>query len=304
MIGGVKMKVFVTGACGQLGSDVVNVFTDAGHNVIASDIKENVFNYSQYVKLDITDANAVYRVLFEQSPDLVIHCAAWTNVDAAELQDNTAAVDAVNITGTNNVVAACKKYKCKLVFISTDYVFNGSGTKPYTSDSKDLNPLNYYGKTKLLGEKTVSDNLSDFYIVRTSWLFGKNGNNFVNTMLKLSKTRTDIKVVNDQFGTPTYSVDLANFLLELAGSDRYGYYNVSNEGGYISWYEYACAIFQTAKIQANVLPVSTEEYGLSIAARPKNSRFDKSKLVLSGFTLLPDWKDSLKKYIDELYIGG
>ena len=176
MIGGENMKVLVTGACGQLGSDVVNVFINAGHNVTASDIKENIFNYSQYVKLDITDANSVHRVLFEQSPNLVIHCAAWTNVDAAELPDNAAAVDAVNITGTNNVVSACKKYNCKLVFISTDYVFNGSGTQPYTTDSKDLNPLNYYGKTKLLGEKLVSENLSEFYIVRTSWLFGKNGN--------------------------------------------------------------------------------------------------------------------------------
>lgn len=284
------MNFLVTGVKGQLGYDVVNELEKRGHTAIGVDIEE----------MDITDSASVEKVINEAKPDGVIHCAAWTAVDAAEDAENIPKVRKVNAKGTENIAKVCKSLDIKMIYISTDYVFDGQGEKPWEPDCKDYKPLNVYGQTKLEGEFAVSSNLDKFFIVRIAWVFGVNGNNFIKTMLKLSDKYDTLKVVNDQIGTPTYTYDLARLLVDMAESDKYGYYHATNEGGYISWYDFACEIFKQAGKTMNVIPVTTEEYGLSKAARPFNSRLDKSKLVEKGFKPLPDWKNALERYLKEI----
>ena len=280
-----KMKVLVTGAKGQLGYDVVNELTLRGHEAIGVDISE----------MDITSAAQTMNVIAEISPDAVIHCAAWTAVDAAE--DNEDAVRRVNADGTRNVASACKAVGAKMMYISTDYVFDGQGTEPWSADCKTFAPLNVYGRTKLEGVRAVGDNIDNYFIVRIAWVFGAQGKNFVDTMLRLGQTHDTLRVVNDQIGTPTYTPDLARLLVDMIETEKYGYYNATNEGGYISWYDFACEIFRQAGMKTKVIPVTTEEYGLSRAKRPFNSRLDKSKLSANGFKPLPDWRNALERYL-------
>ena len=284
------MKVFVTGVRGQLGFDVVNECKKRGYEVIGVDIEE----------MDITDANAVERVITAACPDVVVHCAAWTAVDAVEEAENIPKVRAVNAIGTQNIANVCKILGCKLIYISTDYVFDGQGTKPWVPDQKDYRPLNVYGQTKLEGELAVAGTLEKYFIVRIAWVFGLNGKNFIKTMLSVGKKYDTVRVVSDQIGTPTYTYDLARLLVDMAKTEKYGYYHATNEGGYISWYEFACEIFRQAGYPTKVIPVTTQEYGLSKAKRPFNSRLDKSKLIENGFTPLPDWKDALGRYLKEI----
>ena len=297
------MRVFVTGVGGQLGHDVMNELHKRGHEGIGSDIAPqysgaqdgSAVTAMPYVPLDITDAAAVSRVLREVKPDAVVHCAAWTAVDAAEDEENQPKVRAINASGTANIAEVCKELDCKMVYISTDYVFNGQGERPWQPDCKDYAPLNFYGQTKLEGELAVSHSLEKYFIVRIAWVFGLNGKNFIKTMLKLGETHDTLRVVNDQIGTPTYTLDLSRLLVDMIETERYGYYHATNEGGYISWYDFARAIFKAAGMHVNVLPVTTAEYGESKAKRPFNSRLDKSKLTDSGFRPLPDWQDALER---------
>ena len=288
------MKVFVTGVGGQLGYDVLNELKKRGHECVGSDITE-----SAEIKLDITDKAAVEAALSQIHPDAVIHCAAWTAVDAAEEEENKAKVYAVNVTGTQNIAEACKKLDCKMIYISTDYVFNGQGTEPWRADCKEYAPLNYYGQTKLEGELAVSEILDKYFIVRIAWVFGLNGKNFIKTMINVGKTHDAVRVVNDQIGTPTYTYDLARLLVDMAETEKYGYYHATNEGGYISWYDFCCEFFRQYGLTTKVIPVTTAEYGMSKAARPFNSRLDKSKLIEAGFKPLPAWKDEVKRYLQE-----
>lgn len=294
------MKVFVTGVHGQLGHDVMEELAKREIVAIGSDISDVDDYYSEYVPLDITDEKSVSGVLSGIRPDAVIHCAAWTAVDAAEDDKNRSKVHLVNALGTENIAKACKALDCKMMYISTDYVFNGQGTEPWKPDCKDYAPLNVYGKTKLEGEIAVSSLLDKYFIVRIAWVFGKNGNNFIKTMLRLSETHSELRVVNDQIGTPTYTYDLARLLVDMILTDKYGYYHATNEGGYISWYEFACEIFRQSGKDVKVIPVTTAEYGISKARRPFNSRLDKSKLIENGFSPLPDWKDALYRYLQEI----
>ena len=302
------MRIFVTGVGGQLGHDVVNELMGRGHQAVGSDIAPQYSGISDgtavcfapYVQLDITDAAAVQRVLEEVKPDAVIHCAAWTAVDAAEDEDKQALVRKINAEGTENIAKVCKALGCKLMYISTDYVFNGLGEAPWQPDCKDYAPLNVYGQTKLEGELAVSSLVDKHFIVRIAWVFGKNGNNFIKTMLNVGKKYDTLRVVNDQIGTPTYTLDLSRLLVDMIETDKYGYYHATNEGGFISWYDFACEIFRQAGMGNTVIPVTTEEYGLSKAARPFNSRLDKSKLTANGFTPLPTWQDALSRYLKEL----
>ena len=287
------MKVFVTGAGGQLGHDLVEELTRRGHAAVGSDL-------SGAYALDITDAAAVNAMLAQVQPDAVIHCAAWTAVDAAEDDENRAKVQAINGEGTRHIAAACKALGCKMLYISTDYVFDGQGEAPWQPDCRAYAPLNVYGQSKLAGEQAVAALLRDFFVVRIAWVFGRNGNNFVKTMLRLSENHDTLRVVNDQIGTPTYTPDLSRLLADMIETDKYGYYHATNEGGYISWYDFACEIFRQAGKNVNVIPVTTAEYGLSKAARPMNSRLDKSKLTQNGFTPLPDWRDALSRYLQEI----
>lgn len=286
------MKVLVTGVKGQLGFDVSNELLKRGHCVVGVDIDD----------MDITDRARVHEVLQSVKPDAVVHCAAWTAVDAAE--DNAEKVALVNVTGTENIAKECKALDCKMMYISTDYVFDGQGDAPWQPDCEDYKPLNVYGQTKLDGEKAVKSNVDKFFIVRIAWVFGKNGNNFIKTMLKLGKTHDELRVVNDQIGTPTYTFDLARLLVDMIETDKYGYYHATNEGGFISWAEFAKEIFAQAKYSTKVVPVTTAEYGLSKAKRPFNSRLDKQKLSQRGFTPLPTWQDALARYLKELDIDG
>lgn len=300
------MRVFVTGVGGQLGHDVMNELHKRGHEGIGSDIAPqysgaqdgSAVTVMPYMPLDITDAAAVSRVLREVKPDAVVHCAAWTAVDAAEDAENQPRVRAINAEGTANIAEVCKELDCKMVYISTDYVFNGQGERPWQPDCKDYAPLNFYGQTKLEGELAVSSRLEKYFIVRIAWVFGLNGKNFIKTMLKLGETHDTLRVVNDQIGTPTYTLDLSRLLVDMIETERYGYYHATNEGGYISWYDFARAIFKAAGMHVNVLPVTTAEYGESKAKRPFNSRLDKSKLTDSGFQPLPDWQDALERYME------
>lgn len=300
------MRVFVTGVGGQLGHDVMNELHKRGHEGVGSDIAPqysgaqdgSAVTVMPYMPLDITDAEAVSRVLREVKPDAVVHCAAWTAVDAAEDVENQPKVRAINAEGTANIAEICKELDCKMVYISTDYVFNGQGETPWQPDCKDYAPLNFYGQTKLEGELAVSSRLEKYFIVRIAWVFGLNGKNFIKTMLKLGETHDTLRVVNDQIGTPTYTLDLSRLLVDMIETEKYGYYHATNEGGYISWYDFACAIFKTAGMNVNVLPVTTAEYGESKAKRPFNSRLDKSKLTDNGFQPLPDWQDALERYME------
>ena len=302
------MRVFVTGVAGQLGHDVVNELHRRGHDPIGSDIAPlysgvqdgTAVTECAYVSLDITDANAVAEVLTAVSPDAVVHCAAWTAVDLAEDADKVEKVYAINADGTQNIANVCKQLDCKMVYISTDYVFNGQGQTPWTPDCKDYAPLNVYGQTKLKGELAVSSTLQKYFIVRIAWVFGLNGKNFIKTMLNVGKNHDAVRVVCDQIGTPTYTYDLSRLLVDMLETEKYGYYHATNEGGYISWYDFTCEIFRQAGYATKVVPVTTAEYGLSKAARPFNSRLDKSKLVENGFTPLPTWQDALARYLKEI----
>ena len=302
------MKVFVTGVAGQLGHDVMNELAKRGHEGIGTDLAAEYSGVQDgsavtkmpYVPLDITNAEAVAETLEGLRPDAVIHCAAWTAVDLAEDDDKVEKVRAVNAGGTRNIANACKAQDCKMLYLSTDYVFDGQGTEPWKPDCKDYKPLNVYGQTKLEGELAVSETLEKYFIVRIAWVFGLNGKNFIKTMLNVGKTHDTVRVVNDQIGTPTYTYDLARLLVDMIESDKYGYYHATNEGGYISWYDFTKEIYRQAGYKTEVLPVSTEEYGLSKAARPFNSRLDKSKLVEAGFTPLPTWQDALSRYLKEI----
>lgn len=297
------MKVLVTGACGQLGSDVVLELVTRGIEAVATDIFPEPMGVPEavpYFRLDITNADAVSNTLKNICPDAVIHCAAWTAVDAAEEPENRDKVFAVNADGTRNIAEACKTIGCKMLYISTDYVFDGTGTEPWEPDCREYAPLNFYGESKLAGELAVSETLEKYFIVRIAWAFGNNGVNFVKTMLRLGDKLPELRVVNDQIGTPTYTPDLARLLVDMIQTERYGYYHATNEGGYISWYEYACEIFRMAGIKTNVVPVTTEEYGLSKAMRPFNSRLGKAKLIEQCFEPLPDWRDALERYLKEI----
>ena len=277
------MKVFVTGVKGQLGYDVVNELEKRGHTAIGVDIED----------LDITDAAAVDKMITEAAPEAVIHCAAWTAVDAAE--DNEEKCRQVNVNGTENIAKVCKKLNCKMMYISTDYIFDGKGTRPWEPDDPVTTPLNVYGQTKYEGELAVRNNVEKFFIVRIAWVFGK-GKNFIKTMLNLGKTHDHLTVVNDQYGTPTYTYDLARLLVDMIETDKYGNYHATNEGGYITWYDFACEIFRQAGMDVGVEPVSSAQYAAK-AKRPENSRMNKQKLVDNGFEPLPDWKDALRRYL-------
>lgn len=302
------MKFFVTGVGGQLGHDVMNELLKRGHEGVGSDIltayngiiDNSPVSKAPYIPLDITDADAVERVITAVNPDAVIHCAAWTAVDLAENAENQEKVRAINAGGTQNIANVCKKLNCKMTYISTDYVFDGQGTAPWKPDCEDYKPLNVYGQTKLEGELAVSRALDKYFIVRIAWVFGLNGKNFIKTMLNVGKTHDTVRVVNDQIGTPTYTLDLARLLIDMNETDKYGYYHATNEGGYISWYDFTKEIYRQAGYTTQVVPVTTAEYGLSKAARPFNSRLDKSKLEEAGFTPLPTWQDALRRYLQEI----
>ena len=302
------MKVFVTGVGGQLGHDVMNELAKRGNICVGSDLAAvysgiqdaSAVTTAPYVQLDITDAGAVQQALLTEKPDAVIHCAAWTAVDLAEDADKIEKVRAINAGGTQHIADACKVLDCKMIYISTDYVFDGQGTAPWQPDCKDYAPLNVYGQTKLEGELAVANTLEKYYIVRIAWVFGLNGKNFIKTMLNVGKAHDTVRVVNDQIGTPTYTLDLARLLVDMAETDKYGYYHATNEGGYISWYDFTCEIYKQAGYSTKVIPVTTAEYGISKAARPFNSRLDKSKLVEAGFEPLPDWKDAVRRYLEAI----
>lgn len=311
------MKVLVTGVAGQLGHDVMNELAERGIEGIGSDIAPEYSGIADgtavtsmpYIQMDITDEKAVSAKIKEVHPDVVVHCAAWTAVDLAEDEDKVAKVRAINADGTRYIANVCKDLDCKMVYISTDYVFDGQGETPWDPDCKDYKPLNVYGETKLEGELAVSEMLEKYFIVRIAWVFGKNGKNFIKTMLNVAKTHDKLTVVNDQIGTPTYTFDLARLLVDMIGTEKYGYYHATNEGGYISWYDFTKEIFRQAvelgheeysEDRVSVAPVTTAEYGVSKAARPFNSRLDKSKLVKNGFTPLPTWQDALNRYLKEI----
>lgn len=311
------MKVLVTGVAGQLGHDVMNELAKRNYEGVGSDIAPvysgaddgTAVTAMPYVQMDITEKDAVEKKILELRPDVVVHCAAWTAVDLAEDEDKAEKVHQVNGAGTENIALACKKADCKMVYLSTDYVFDGQGTAPWEPDCKDYQPLSVYGRTKLEGEQAVAANLEKYFIVRIAWVFGVNGKNFIKTMLNLGKTHDQIRVVSDQIGTPTYTYDLARLLVDMTETDKYGYYHATNEGGYISWYDFTREIFRQAaelghseygRENLAVIPVTTEEYGISKAKRPFNSRLDKSKLAANGFELLPTWQDALHRYLQEI----
>ena len=299
------MKILVTGVNGQLGHDVMNELYKRCHDGIGSNRAEVYSGVDDgmpvvtmpYVQMDITDKVAVFYIIQSVKPDAVIHCAAWTNVDGAE--NNVVACRTVNVDGTKYIAEACAATGAKMLYLSTDYVFDEKGITPWKPDDKNYAPLNVYGQSKLDGELAVSSILSSYFIVRTAWVFGLNGKNFIKTMLNVGKNHNEVRVVNDQVGTPTYTFDLARLLVDMIETDKFGYYHATNEGGYISWYEFCCEIYKEAGLSTTVIPVCTEEYGLSKAARPFNSRLDKSKLKENGFEPLPDWRDALKRYLCE-----
>ena len=303
------MKVFVTGVNGQLGHDVMNELNKRGYEGLGSDIAEcysgvadgSAVTTMPYVSLDITDEEKVKKVIEEYKPDAVVHCAAWTAVDMAEDDDKVEKVRAINADGTKYIAEACKEIDSKMVYISTDYVFNGQGERPWQPDDKNYEPLNVYGQTKLEGELNVSGMLDKYFIVRIAWVFGLNGKNFIKTMVNVGKSHDEVRVVNDQIGTPTYTLDLSVLLVDMIETDKYGYYHATNDdnGEYISWYDFTKEIYRQAGMNTKVIPVSTEEYGLSKAKRPFNSRLDKSKLIENGFKPLPSWKDALGRYLKD-----
>ena len=305
------MKIFVTGVNGQLGHDVMNELNRRGYEGVGSDVADayagvadgSAVTAMPYVKLDITDRTAVQRALKEVRPDAVVHCAAWTAVDMAEDDDKVALVRAVNAGGTRNIAEAAKTVDAKLLYLSTDYVFDGQGERPWQPDDKNYKPLNVYGQTKLEGELAVAGTLEKYFIVRIAWVFGLNGKNFIKTMINVGKTHDAVRVVNDQIGTPTYTFDLARLLVDMVETEKYGYYHATNSesepGGYISWYDFCVEFYRQYGLTTKVIPVSTEEYGLSKAARPFNSRLNKRKLIEAGFEPLPAWQDAVRRYLEE-----
>lgn len=302
------MRVFVTGVNGQLGHDVMLELKKRGHEAIGSGSGsaykgEDAVSAMPYLPLNVTEEAAVLQTLTHLRPDAVIHCSAWTAVDAAEDEENREKVRALNVKAPENIAKACKTVGAKLLYLSTDYVFNGQGIEPWKPDEKDFAPLNVYGQTKLEGEFAVKGNTDRFFIVRIAWVFGKNGKNFVKTMLNVGKSHDRVRVVNDQIGTPTYTYDLARLLVDMIETDKYGYYHATNEGGYISWYDFTKEIYRQAGMATEVIPVTSAEYGLSKAARPFNSRLDKRKLVEAGFVPLPTWQDALSRYLQEMGEG-
>lgn len=301
------MRVFVTGVNGQLGHDVMNELLKRGDTGVGSDIQPSycgvddgsAVTKAAYETLDITDRDAVNTVIQRVHPDAVIHCAAWTAVDVAEEKENQAKVHAINAEGTQHIAEAAKSIDAKLLYISTDYVFDGQGTRPWEPDDRCYAPLNVYGKSKLDGELAVAGTLDKYFIVRIAWVFGLNGKNFIKTMINVGKTHDTVRVVNDQIGTPTYTLDLARLLVDMVETEKYGYYHATNEGGYISWYDFCCEFYRQCGLTTKVVPVTTAEYGLSKAARPFNSRLDKSKLIQNSFTPLPAWQDAVGRYLKE-----
>ncbi len=305
------MKVFVTGVEGQLGHDIVNELFSRSIEAVGSDVADNyggigdasAVTEAPYIQLDITDKRMVESRIHEVKPDVIIHCAAWTAVDAAEDLENQDKVHRINALGTQYIAEAAKAVDAKMMYISTDYVFDGQGTRPWQPDDKNYAPLNVYGQSKLDGELAVSSLLEKFFIVRIAWVFGLNGKNFIKTMINVGKTHDEVRVVDDQIGTPTYTKDLARLLVEMVETDKYGYYHATNSeaspGEYISWADLAEEAYRVAGLKTKVNRVTTAEYGLSKAARPFNSRLDKSKLVEAGFAPLPDWRNAVKRYIEE-----
>ena len=308
---GDSMKVFVTGVGGQLGHDVVNNLVSRNHEAVGSDIQSvysgvddgSAVAAAPYVQMDITQADAVNQIIKELQPDVIIHCAAWTAVDAAEDEANREKVHQINAVGTENIARAAKAVDAKMVYISTDYVFDGQGTRPWEPDDKCYAPLNVYGQSKLDGELAVSNILEKYFIVRIAWVFGLNGKNFIKTMINVGKTHDTVRVVNDQIGTPTYTIDLARLLVDMIETEKYGYYHATNSesefGGYISWYDFCVEFYRQYGLTTTIIPVTTEEYGLSAAARPYNSRLAKKKLIEAGFRPLPPWQDAVKRYLQE-----
>lgn len=306
---GEAMKVFVSGVGGQLGHDVMNELAEREYQGVGSDIQPEYSGVmdgssvctADYVQLDITDRDAVKKTILEVKPDVIVHCAAWTNVDGAE--DKQEIVHRINAEGTENIAEAAKAVDAKMVYISTDYVFDGQGERPWEPDDKCYAPLNVYGQSKLDGELAVSKILEKYFIVRIAWVFGLNGKNFIKTMINVGKTHDTVRVVNDQIGTPTYTVDLARLLVDMIETEKYGYYHATNSeselGGYISWYDFCVEFYRQYGLETKVIPVTTEEYGLSVAARPFNSRLDKKKLQEAGFKPLPTWQDAVKRYLAE-----
>ena len=299
------MRILVTGANGQLGHDVVNELIRRGHKVIATDVVDSLEmtmdrykRHYEFYPMNIVSSVVVEETVSMTRPDAIIHCAAWTAVDAAEDEENKDKVYKINVVGTRNIAKAAKRYDCKVLYLSTDYVFDGKGEEPWQPDDKSYAPLCYYGQTKLEGEFAIAE-LQKFFIVRIAWVFGLNGKNFIKTMINVGKTHDEVRVVNDQIGTPTYTYDLSRLLVDMIETDRYGYYHATNEGGYISWYQFCLEIYRQAGLKTRVIPVTTEEYGLSKARRPYNSRLDKTKLSDNGFERLPDWRDALKRYLKE-----
>ena len=301
------MKVLVTGVGGQLGHDVMNELDRRGYEGTGTDLAESYSGIQDgsavtvmpYVQMDITDREAVSRIVSELKPDAVIHCAAWTNVDGAEDPEKQPLVYKINAQGTQNIADAAKAVDAKMLYLSTDYVFDGQGNRPWEPDDKCYAPLNVYGKSKLDGELAVAGTLTRFFIVRIAWVFGLNGKNFIKTMINVGRTHDSVRVVNDQIGTPTYTLDLSRLLVDMIETEKYGYYHATNEGGFISWYDFCCEFYRQYGLTTKVIPVTTKEYGLSVAARPFNSRLDKKKLVEAGFTPLPAWQDAVSRYLKE-----
>ena len=302
------MRVLVTGACGQLGHDVMNELYRRGYEGVGSGIRPiydgiddgTPVKKMPYIQMDITDQASVEQILSDFVPDAIVHCAGWTAVDLAEDAENAEKVHRINVSGTQNMANAAKRLGAKMVYLSTDYVFDGNGTAPWEPDCKKFRPLNVYGQSKLEGEFAVANTLEKYYTVRISWAFGANGDNFVKAMLNLGRRHDEVRVVNDQIGTPTYTFDVARLLVDMIETEKYGYYHATNEGGYISWYDFACEIYRQARYETRVIPVTTKEYGMSKAKRPYNSRLDKSKLMEAGFTPLPTWQDALNRYLKEI----
>ena len=302
------MKVFVTGVNGQLGHDVMNSLYYAEIDAIGSDIKESYSGVQDgspactmpYIGLDLTDEEKTRKIITEEGIDAIIHCAAWTAVDAAEESENQAIVEKINGEVPGVLARIMKERDGKMLYLSTDYVFSGEGTEPWSPDETNFSPINFYGKTKLMGEEKIREVLEKYFIVRIAWVFGLNGKNFIKTMLKVGKSHEEVRVVNDQIGNPTYTLDLAELLVDMICTEKYGNYHATNEGDYISWYDFTKEIYRQAGLKTKVIPVSTEEYGLSKAKRPKNSRLDRTKLRKQGFVPLPDWKNALSRYLEEL----
>lgn len=277
------MKVLVTGINGQLGHDVMGELNKRGHEAVGVDIEE----------MDITDAECVKRVMTQTAPDAVIHCSAYTAVDRAE--EEVELCRRVNAEGTKNVAEVCAGLDCKLLYLSTDYIFSGEGERPW-EPGDEPDPLNVYGLTKFEGEQEIKSRMKKYFIVRISWVFGVNGNNFIKTMLRLGRENGAVRVVDDQIGSPTYTYDLAVLLVDMIETERYGEYHASNEG-ICSWYEFAKEIFAAAGMnEVEVTPVSSEEFPAK-AKRPKNSRMSKEELVKNGFNKLPSWQDAVKRYV-------